>query len=131
MERTELFELVKTIMSEVLDIEPEEITENTKPVVDLEAESLDLLDILFKLSKETGKKVTMQVIQKDVRGGLTEDEFISEDGYITEVGIEKIKLAMNIDNIGCEKITSKDVLKLIDVKYIMKIFMETSVEAAV
>lgn len=128
MERTELFELVKKTVAEVLEVEETEITENTKPVVDLEAESLDLLDVLFKLSKITGKKVTMQVIQKDVRGGLSEDEFIDEEGYITGAGIEQIKNAIGIESLDSDKITSKDVLKLIDIKYIMKIFMETPEE---
>lgn len=128
MERTELFELVKKTVAEVLEVEETEITENTKPVVDLEAESLDLLDVLFKLSKITGKKVTMQVIQKDVRGGLSEDEFIDEEGYITDAGIEQIKNAIGIESLDSDKITSKDVLKLIDIKYIMKIFMETPEE---
>lgn len=125
MENMELFDMVQTTVAEVLDVEKEEISEGTRPVVDLEAESLDLLDILFKLSRQTGKKVTMQVIQKDVRGGLTEDEFINEEGYITNAGVEKIKAAMGNDNIQAENITSKEVLKLIDIKYIMKIFKET------
>lgn len=125
MENMELFDVVQTTVAEVLDVEKEEISEGTRPVVDLDAESLDLLDILFKLSRQTGRKVTMQVIQKDVRGGLTEDEFIDEEGYITKAGVEKIKAAMGNDNIQAENITSKEVLKLIDIKYIMKIFKET------
>lgn len=111
MEKNELFELVKKTVAEVLEVEESDITVDTKPVVDLEAESLDLLDVLFKLSKITGKKVTMQVIQKDVRGGLTEDEFIDDDGYITIDGINQIKKAIGIDSLGTDKITSKDVLK--------------------
>lgn len=125
MESMDLFDMVQSTVAEVLDVEKEEINEGTRPVVDLDAESLDLLDILFKLSRLTGKKITMQVIQKDVRGGLTEDEFIDEDGYITQEGVKKIKAAMGNDNIQTENITSKEVLKLIDIKYIMKIFRET------
>lgn len=124
MENKELFELVQKTVADVLEVEVEQISETTKPVVDLEAESLDLLDILFKLSKATGKKVTMQVIQKDVRGGLDEDEFIDEEGYITKAGVNKIKNAIGTEKIGDERLTSKDVLKLIDIKYIIKIFME-------
>ncbi|MFR3729233.1 acyl carrier protein [Lacrimispora sp.] len=125
MENKKLFDMVQETVAEVLDVEKEEISEKTRPVVDLDAESLDLLDILFKLSRQTGKKVTMQVIQKDVRGGLTEDEFIDETGYITAAGIEKIKAAIGDENIQAENITSKEVLRLIDIKYIMKIFNET------
>ncbi len=125
MENKELFDMVQETVAEVLDVEKEEISERTRPVVDLDAESLDLLDILFKLSRQTGKKVTMQVIQKDVRGGLTEDESIDEAGYITREGVEKIKAAIGDDNIQAENITSKEVLRLIDIKYIMKIFNET------
>ena len=125
MENKKLFDMVQETVAEVLDVEKEEISEKTRPVVDLDAESLDLLDILFKLSRQTGKKVTMQVIQKDVRGGLTEDEFIDETGYITAAGVEKIKAAIGDENIQTENITSKEVLRLIDIKYIMKIFNET------
>ncbi len=128
MDKKELFTMVQKTVAEVLDVEEGKITEDTKPVVDLEAESLDLLDILFKLSKSIGKKVTMQVIQKDVRGGLTEDEFIDEEGYITNEGINKIKQAIGDVKIGAEKLTSKDVLKLLDIKYIMKVFIEAPVE---
>ena len=125
MENKKLFDMVQETVAEVLDVEKEEISEKTRPVVDLDAESLDLLDILFKLSRQTGKKVTMQIIQKDVRGGLTEDEFIDETGYITAAGVEKIKAAIGDENIQAENITSKEVLRLIDIKYIMKIFNET------
>lgn len=125
MENKKLFDMVQETVAEVLDVEKEEISEKTRPVVDLDAESLDLLDILFKLSRQTGKKVTMQVIQKDVRGGLTEDEFIDETGYITAAGVEKIKAAIGDENIQAENITSKEVLRLIDIKYIMKIFNKT------
>lgn len=131
MDNKELFEMVQETVADVLEVEKDQVKEDTKPVIDLEAESLDLLDILFKLSKSTGKKVTMQVIQKDVRGGLSEDEFIDEEGYITKEGLDKIKQALGITDMGSEKLTSKDVLKLIDIKYIMKIFIETKNEELV
>lgn len=128
MENRELFKLVQETVADVLEVEAGQISEKTKPVVDLDAESLDLLDILFKLSKSTGKKVTMQVIQKDVRGGLSEEEFIDEEGYITAAGVNKIKQAVGISEIEDERLTSKDVLKLIDIKYMMKLFMEIPTE---
>lgn len=112
----------KEIVAEVLEVDINSFDENTSLINNLEAESLDLLDILFKLSKATGIKVSMQDIQNDVRGGLEEEQFLNEEGYITELGIENIRKAFGDDSIELKDSTSKDVLKLITIKYILKFY---------
>lgn len=112
----------KGIVAEVLEVDADSFDQDTSLIKELEAESLDLLDILFKLSKATGVKVSMQDIQNDVRGGLEEEQFLNEEGFITEEGINKIRIAFADDSIDLEEATSKDVLKLITVKYILKFY---------
>ncbi|MFB1050805.1 acyl carrier protein [Paraliobacillus sp. JSM ZJ581] len=125
---TKLINITKEIVADVLEVEENEFDENTSLISDLDAESLDLLDILFKLSKQTGIKVSMQDIQNDVRGGLTEEEFLDEDGYITETGVENIRKAFNDETIALSNATSKDVLKLVTISYILKFYEREAVK---
>ena len=53
----EIFEKVKEIMAEQLDINPEEITEDTSFINDLEADSLDIVELIMALEDEFGIEI--------------------------------------------------------------------------
>jgi len=65
---------------------------------DLGAESLDLLDIVFRLEKEFGIKIPRGGIQTDAlsaEGENLKEEDLIVDGVFTPLGIEKLKKSMS------------------------------------
>ena len=51
MTRDEIFQAVRSIMEEALGVDEEEVTLEASLTSDLEAESIDFLDIVFRLEK--------------------------------------------------------------------------------
>ncbi len=51
MTRDEIFQTVRSIMEEALGVDEEEVTPEASLTSDLEAESIDFLDIVFRLEK--------------------------------------------------------------------------------
>ena len=57
------FEKIKNIIAEVLDIEPDDITEETT-FEELEADSLDLFEIITQLEEEFGIEIPTEEADK-------------------------------------------------------------------
>lgn len=55
--RAQLPALVRDIIAEVLMVDPEEVRPDTALVRDLGAESLDFLDLLFRLEESLGRTI--------------------------------------------------------------------------
>ena len=89
--RDEIFESVRDTLVEALAVEPDEVTEEATLQGDLGAESIDFLDIVFRLEKGFGIKIP--------RGELFPDDLLNNPEYVangkfTEVGLAKVKEAM-------------------------------------
>ena len=86
MEEKEIYEKVKEAIVEALGVEPEEVEPNSVLFDDLGAESLDLLDIVFRVEKTFSIKVPRGGIQQDVLAaeGVKEEDVIV-DGALTVV----------------------------------------------
>tara|TARA_Y100000589_G_C26985493_1_gene560387 strand:- start:242 stop:655 length:414 start_codon:yes stop_codon:yes gene_type:complete len=88
----DIWERIQSIFAEALGLEEEEVTYDSKLIEDLEAESIDLLDILYQLDREFNIKIP--------RGGLeniasSEDpENVSPDGTLTPLALERLQEAM-------------------------------------
>jgi acyl carrier protein len=61
---------------------------------DLGAESIDLLDILFRIQKSTGVKIEASDLGDYIQGGISDDEFSDDDQMITEKGAEQLHKVM-------------------------------------
>lgn len=57
---------------------------------DLEAESIDLLDIVFRLEREFNVQIPRGRIIEDARGDLSEAEF-ERKGVLTEAGLKRLR----------------------------------------
>src|SRR5262249_47971745 len=57
---------------------------------DLGAESIDFLDILFRLERGFKIKIPQGKILSDARGGLSESEF-ERDGMLTPAGLARLR----------------------------------------
>jgi acyl carrier protein len=97
MDEKLIYEKVKESVIEALGVDEEEVKPNALLFDDLGAESLDLLDIVFRLEKEFGIKIPRGGIQADAlsaEGENLKDEDLVIDGVLTPLGIEKLKEGM-------------------------------------
>ncbi|WP_133128763.1 acyl carrier protein [Legionella nagasakiensis] len=81
---------VREIIADVLVIDEEEISLNSRLISDLGAESIDFLDLVFQLEKEFDIKIPRGQLEKNARGNLAEDEF-EKGGVLTEKGVSALK----------------------------------------
>jgi acyl carrier protein len=95
MEDKEIYEKVEEAIVEALGVEPEEVEPNSTLFDDLGAESLDLLDIVFRLEKTFGIKVPRGGIQQEMLAseGIKEEDVVV-DGALTALGAEKLRERM-------------------------------------
>ncbi len=97
MDEKHIFEKVKESVVEALGVDEAEVTPNALLFDDLGAESLDLLDIVFRLEKEFGIKIPRGGIQAEAlsaNGENLKEEDLVVDGVLTPLGIEKLKGVM-------------------------------------
>ena len=89
--KEEVFEKVKDALVEALGVEPEEVEADATMVGDLGAESIDFLDIVFRLEKTFNIEIPRaELFPEDI---LTSAEYV-EDGTVTPNGIEELKKRM-------------------------------------
>ena len=60
MERDEVLKLVREHLAEELEVDPDKITETTRFKEDLDADSLDLYELVMELEDRYGIKVSEQ-----------------------------------------------------------------------
>ncbi len=89
--KDEVFELVKEGLVEALALDDDEVTRDATMVGDLGAESIDFLDIVFRLEKA----FDISIPQKDLfpQDVLTDAQYV-EDGRVNAAGLEELKKRM-------------------------------------
>lgn len=87
----EIFKKVQTALVDALGVDEEEVTPQATLVGDLGAESIDFLDIVFKLEKA----FTIEIPRKDLAPEdiLTSAQFV-HDGKVTPEGMAELKQRM-------------------------------------
>ena len=85
---------VKEAVVEALALDDDEVTPESTLMDDLGAESIDLLDILFRIEKSTGVKIEASDLGDYMQGGISDDEFSDDDEIITEKGAQHLKTVM-------------------------------------
>ena len=81
---------VRKVIAESLCVELDEVSTKSILIGDLGAESIDFLDIMFRLEKEFEIKIPQREIERQARGGISEEEFEVE-GVLQPKGIERLK----------------------------------------
>ncbi|MGO4420363.1 acyl carrier protein [Streptomyces sp. NPDC000941] len=94
MDRTQISEAVQKAVVEAVGAEPEEVVPEATLLDELGAESIDLLDILFRLERSIGVKIQAAQLAEYVQGGIPDDEFGDENEIITERGLAQLKRVM-------------------------------------
>jgi acyl carrier protein len=91
---TEIYDATKDAVVGALGVGEDEVTPDATLMDDLGAESIDLLDILFRIERSTGVKVQASDIGEYIQGGISDDEFGNEEGILTDKGFDQLKTAM-------------------------------------
>jgi acyl carrier protein len=87
----EIFEKVKNCLVDALGVDDDEVTPTASIMGDLGAESIDWLDIVFKLEKAFGIKISQSELSpEDI---LTSPEYVA-DGKVNAAGLAKLKERM-------------------------------------
>src|SRR3970282_1194765 len=86
-----VFKKVQTALVDALGVDDEEVTPQATMVGDLGAESIDFLDIVFKLEKSFGIEIPRK--ERPPKDMLTTAEYV-QDGKLTAAGLAELKRRM-------------------------------------
>ncbi len=91
LSRDEIFEKIQEALVDALGVDEDEVTPEARIQADLGAESIDFLDIVFRLEKTFNIKVPRGDLFPD--NVLNSDEFV-QDGKFTEKGLAELRERM-------------------------------------
>jgi acyl carrier protein len=86
-------ERVRAIVAEALARPSSEVRLDSILMADLGAESLDFLDIVFKLEREFHIQITRGEMERAARGNMSDEEF-APGGVISERGLARLRQLM-------------------------------------
>lgn len=89
MSQDEIFKKVTATLVEALGVEEDEVTSEARLQGDLGAESIDFLDIVFRLEKNFGIKIPRGDLFPDDKL-FTDPQFVQE-GKMTEAGLSELR----------------------------------------
>ncbi len=91
MTRDEIYKKVQGVLVDALGVDEEEVTPNAVVKDDLGAESIDFLDIIFRLEKAFGIKIPRGEMMPE---NLSSDPNFVRDNKVTPAGIAELKTRM-------------------------------------
>ena len=91
LSRDEIYKKVQGVLVDALGVDEEEVTPTAVIKDDLGAESIDFLDIIFRLEKAFGIKIPRGEMLPE---NLANDPNVVQDGKVTPAGIAELKQRM-------------------------------------
>ena len=88
MEQDEVFGKVREVLEDALGVDEDEVTSDAKLVEDLGAESIDFLDIVFRLEKAFEIKIPQSELFPD---DVLNDPTYVQDGKVTDTGMQALR----------------------------------------
>ena len=120
----EIFSKVQEALVDALGVEDDEVTLEATLTGDLEAESIDFLDIVFRLEKSFNIQIEQgELVPQDI---LTNTDYV-QDGRVNPEGISKLKERMPfadlstfesdpaVQNLG-QQLTVRDMCNFVEYK---------------
>lgn len=86
----EVYPKVAETMADALGCDVEQVTLTVPIIEGLDAESIDFLDIVFRLERAFKVKIPRGKIVEEARGDLPEAEF-EKNGMVTEAGFQRLR----------------------------------------
>lgn len=97
LSQDEIYEKVQAALVDALGVDEDEATRDATLVGDLGAESIDFLDIVFKLEKSFGIQIPREELSpEDI---LTNSQYV-QDGVVTPEGMTELKTRMPWANLS-------------------------------
>ena len=85
----EIFRGIQGVLVDALGVDPDEVTPHASLTADLGAESIDFLDIVYRLEKKFNMKIPRgELFPEDI---LVDSEYVLDEGFVTSEGIEKLR----------------------------------------
>lgn len=81
---------VSATIADALGCDADEVKPDSSLIEDLDAESIDFLDMVFRLERAFKVKIPRGKIVENARGTLTEAEF-EQNGIVTESGLKQLR----------------------------------------
>src|SRR3954467_2354204 len=91
--QNDVFAKVRACFVDALGVEPEEVTLKAKVIDDLGAESLDFLDIAYRLEQGFKIKIPRGEVKQKSQQGLGAEQW-EKDGLLTDNALAKIREVM-------------------------------------
>jgi acyl carrier protein len=98
-----IYPKVAAVIADALGVDTDEVKPSASLIDDLGAESIDFLDLVFRLERAFKVKIPRGKIVEDSRGALSEAEF-EQKGVLTEQGFAQVKTFMS--EVPAERFTS-------------------------
>jgi acyl carrier protein len=92
MTRDEILKEIQGVLVDALGVDDDEVTPDATLMADLGAESIDFLDIVFRMEKAFGIKIPREELFP-AESLLNNSEYVS-NGKLTHKGIEELKKRM-------------------------------------
>ena len=129
MDREQVLEQVRTVMVDALGVDDDEVKPEATLMGDLGAESIDFLDIVFRLEKAFGIKIPREELFP-AEAIMNNPEFVS-NGKLTATGLAELKAKMPHTDIT-EFARNPDMSKFADLFTVGMIanFVESKLKAA-
>jgi len=89
-----IFPKAAEMIADALGCDVESVKPNSSLINDLGAESIDFLDIIFRLERGFKVKIPRGKIVEQARGNLSEAEF-ETGGVITEAGLARLRIFLS------------------------------------
>lgn len=125
-----IFPKAAEIVADALGCDEDEVSLNASLIDELDAESIDFLDIVFRLEREFKVKIPRGKIIEDARGDLTEAEF-EQSGMVTDAGLANLKSFMSEvpEERFSDPMKSADIAKLFTTETFCKMVVRLQKEA--
>ena len=88
MTQDEVFGKVQEVLEDALGVDEDEVTPEAKLVDDLGAESIDFLDIAFRLEKAFNIKIEQSELFPE---SVLNDPTYVQDGQVTDEGLDELR----------------------------------------
>ena len=93
LSNAEIEEAVRKIVAESLGRKLDDVKLDSVLMADLDAESLDFLDIVFRLERDFSIEITRGEMERASRGDMSPEEF-APSGVISEAGLARLRELM-------------------------------------
>ena len=97
------------MVAESLDLEPDEVTDDALLFDDLEADSLDILDMNYRVRKQFGVELAVAKVRRhfeesgvpwlDDEGGVTAEGLAGLNAFMPEVDDGRIEVGGRVENV--------------------------------